>query len=118
MTFAKCTCYSDILQAKDYIARDYVKVPYLYTNLYKYGTGNENVEVWVHRGNGQIFGVYLRYFTCLHFYTKQDDYPASLFAAFVERNDPDVVMADDKYGEVIRPFMKPLFVVPGVCLQI
>lgn len=106
MSIIKCKTEEDIQQVKNYLGGDYLKVPYLYTNLYKYGTGNANVEVWTDFTDSQINGVYLRYFTCLHFYTKDSNYPHNSFLEFVEQNNPNVIMLEDTFGECIRPFLK------------
>jgi N-acetylglutamate synthase-like GNAT family acetyltransferase len=105
MPIIKCKTEEEIRQVKDYLGSDYLKVPYLYTNLYKYGIGNENVEVWAEIKDNQINGVYLRYFTCLHFYTKDVNYSQYSFLKFVEQNNPKVIMVEDTFGERIKPLL-------------
>lgn len=109
MSIIKCKTVEDIQQVNDYVGIDFIKVPYLYTNLYKYGVGNANVNVWFDQIDNQIKGVYLRYFTCLHFYTKDNDYPLRVFLEFVEQLNPEVIMVEDTFGKRIQPFLYSYF---------
>lgn len=106
MPIIKCKTENGLRKAKEYLNPDYIRVPYLYTNLYKYGIGNANVEMWIDIMNDQIQGIYLRYFTSLHFYTKDSNYSEYPFLKFVEQHNPEVIMIEDTFGERIRHFLK------------
>lgn len=106
MDIIKCKTAQHIQQVKDYIGSDYVKVPYLYTNLYKYGVGNANVDVWIDKVFDGINGVYLRYFTCLHFFTKDSNYSNNRFVEFVQNNNFDVIMLEDSFGEQVHSILQ------------
>lgn len=66
-------CKLDIEAIKKYIDDDVVIAPYIYNNIEQYGLDNENVDSWVEYENGIIIAVYLRYFSCVHIYTKDYD---------------------------------------------
>ncbi|MGI6757907.1 MAG: GNAT family N-acetyltransferase [Bacteroidaceae bacterium] len=106
MSITKCKNEEDLLRVKVYLGSDYLKVPYLYTNLYKYGTGNTNVEVWFDINEEQMRGIYLRYFNCLHFYTKETNYSQKSFLEFTGQINPEVIMTEAAFGGRIRPFTK------------
>ncbi len=99
MSIVKCKTEEDIRKVKKYIGSDYTKVPYLYTNLHSYGIGNTNIEVWYDDIEGKVNAVYLRYFTCLHFYTQDNDYPKKSFLKLVQCIKPQVIMLDDIFGK-------------------
>lgn len=105
MPIIKCYTEEEIRAVKDYLGSDYLKVPYLYTNLYKYGVGNDNVDVWVDIKSEQIKGVYLRYFTTLHFYTKANNYNKQEFLGFIRQLNPNVIMVEDNLGKEIHPML-------------
>lgn len=117
MAIKKCKTEEDIRQVEEYLGSDYLKVPYLYSNLYSYGIGNSNVEVWADIMCGQINGIYLRYFTCLHFYTKNSDYPEISFLQFVEQLNPEVIMLQETFGKVIQSFLELYLLSRGYIVQ-
>ncbi|MGB4205609.1 MAG: GNAT family N-acetyltransferase [Bacteroidales bacterium] len=106
MPIIKCYTEEEIRAVKDYLGSDYLKVPYLYTNLYKYGVGNDNVDVWIDKTSERINGVYLRYFTCLHFFTREDNYSKNSFIEFVKDNNFEVIMLEETFGEKIQSFLQ------------
>lgn len=58
----------------NYIGEDYYKCIYLYMNLFKYGCESENIEVYASCDDKeQINGVFLKYFDCLHVFSKNED---------------------------------------------
>lgn len=90
----------------DYIGESYSDVPYLYTNLVQYEVENKNsnVHVWLDiNGSTEatIQGVYLRYFNCLHFFTRLTDYPTQRLLHSIESTAPSVIMLDKYIGESI-----------------
>ena len=69
---------AEIDEIIDYIGDNFKAVPYLYVNVLKYGSGTDSVTTWIDRNeNGNMEGVYLLYYDCIHFYTNNMDiYPA------------------------------------------
>ena len=72
---------SEVKEILDYIGDDFKTVPYLYADVVKYGAGAPNVRTWIDRASDDsLRGVYLLYYDCLHFFTRDDDgYPMETF---------------------------------------
>ena len=88
----------------DYIGDDYKSIPYLYVNVIKYGRGNERVHTFIDQNDeGKIYGVYLVYYDCIHFYTKNiDDYAIETLVSFIYKTPHRVVMLQGKIGDKIK----------------
>ncbi len=67
-----------------YIGSDYPQCLYLYLDLKKYGFNSEMVQVFTQRREKTIESVLLRYYSCLHIYSKNADFDAEELAAFVQ----------------------------------
>lgn len=80
-----------------YIGEDYYKCIYLYMNLEKYGCENENVKVYVAANEkGETTGVFLKYFNCLHVFSKNEDVFASDIDQVVLLSNPRVMFLSDE----------------------
>lgn len=86
-----------------YIGASYKSTPYLYVNVIKYGLGTENVLTWIDRNvSGQIEGVYLLYYDCIHFYTNDvDNYPIESLLEFIHSTNHKVLMLQGAIGDRI-----------------
>ena len=83
----------------DYIGEDFKKVPYLYLDLEKYGLGNDNVETWYYNYNDDVKCIFLRYFNCLHIYTKNlNDNIENLIDNVINNLKPHTIITIDKVG--------------------
>ena len=99
----KIVSQNEIQTAVDYIGTDYKITPYMYVNLIKYGLGTDNVTSWLDLNEkGEIDGVYLLYYDCLHFYTKNvEEYPVERLLGFIKTTDHKVLMLQGAIGDRI-----------------
>lgn len=93
-----CQEKSQIQKAIDYIGQNYVKVPYCYLNLKRYGINNPNVKVWLDIKES-VQGVYLLYYDCLHFTTFEIDYPCEQIVGMIQATEPRTIMLQGGIGE-------------------
>ena len=87
-----------------------VEAPYLYINLKYYGVKNEFVRVFIDQEDQQIKGVYLLYFDCLHFFTKEKDYPQEKILDMIDTLSPQVIMLPGSVGENLKGLLKSKFI--------
>ena len=87
----------------DYIGDQYLKVPYFYSNLKRYGTESEHVSVWVDMEREELKGAYLLYYDCLHFFTREQDYPVSNILEMLNAAKPKVIVVMDEIGARLAP---------------
>ena len=100
---------SGISQIKDYIGKDFAKVPYLYSNLFSLKGANSNNELSISTliekmGGGKIGAVFLLYHTCLHFYTRQEVYNGQKLKEILSQNRVDVVMLPGNQKQLLAQF--------------
>ena len=101
----KCGTDEDVRRAVNYIGEDYMATPYLYADIIKYGTGTSNVIAWMDMDCDEIQGLYLLYFDCLHFYTKNpDNYNLEEIIKMRVKYDPKVIMVPGKMGDLIEDY--------------
>ena len=100
---SKISSQEEIKESIDYIGSEFKSTPYMYVNLIKYGLGTDNVFSWIDwNGNGDIDGVYLLYYDCLHFYTKNvDEYPIDRLLGFINTTEHRVLMLQGAIGDRI-----------------
>ena len=90
----------------EYVHPDMTKVPYLYANLCHYDGLNENIVAYADMDGDKINGIYLKYYDCLHFYTKDEDsYPRDVLMDMIEKYKTHIVMLQDKVGMSIKAEM-------------
>lgn len=65
-----------------YIGSDYPRCLYLYLNLLKYGTDSEVIQVYYQTNNDEITAVMLKYYSCLHLYSRSSAFDAEEIASF------------------------------------
>lgn len=86
-----------------YIGEDYKTAFYPYINLSHYGLKNPHVKVWADEKDGRLQGIYLQYYDCLHFFTKEHDaYPCRGFLDMLAAQAPRVIMAQQEFGQRIH----------------
>lgn len=86
-----------------YIGDQYLKVPYFYSNLKRYGTQSEHVSVWVDMDHEELKGTYLLYYDCLHFFTREQDYPENNILEMLNAAKPKVIVVMDEIGARLTP---------------
>lgn len=55
-----------------YIGADYSRCLYLYLNLNKYGLDSNQIEVYLQEKGGLMTAVLLKYYSCLHVYSREN----------------------------------------------
>jgi len=101
---SKLVSQTDIDNAVAYIGDDFKSTPYLYVNLIKYGLGTDNVHCFLDINDaGIIEGIYLLYYDCIHFYTKDvETYPVERLVEFINNNEHKVLMLQGPIGDRIE----------------
>ena len=64
-----------------YIGTDYSRCLYLYLNLQKYSLDSDIIEVYLQEEQ-EVTAVMLKYYTCLHVYSKNNDFDAAELGSF------------------------------------
>ena len=77
----KCT-RKDEERILSYIGKDYPSCLYLYLDLKKYGIESETVEVYLQLNGDGISSVLLKYYSCLHLFSRDDSFDADEAAGF------------------------------------
>lgn len=92
----------------DYIGDDYLKVPYLYLDLEKYGIGTENVKTWYSvNKNNEINCIFLLYFDCLHIYSRNYSKEIlDLIINEIKKNQPHTIITVDEIGKELSSIEK------------
>ena len=105
-------CFDPVWQGRilEYIGDQYLYVPFFYMNLKRYGTTNENVLVWADLENDQLCGAYLQYYDCLHFFTRECNYPVKKILDRIDAVKPRVVMVLGQIGDLLEPYLKDVYV--------
>ena len=70
----------------EYIGTDYPRCLYLYLDLKKYGFASDTVEVYIQRDGSFITAVLLKYYSCLHVYSKDNAFDADELSTFILKN--------------------------------
>ena len=102
----RVTRREEIDEIVKYIGSNYKATPYLYVNVIKYGLGTESVRTWIDRNEeGQIEGIYLVYYDCIHFYTNNiEGYPIELLVDFIRCTDHRVLMLQGGIGDRVDAY--------------
>ena len=78
---------SDKKRIISYIGNDYPSCLYLYLNLIKYGIGSDVIDVFIQQDGDLITAVMLKYYSCLHVFSRGDCFDAyELSAFFIDNN--------------------------------
>ena len=67
-----------------YIGSDYSHCLYLFLNVQKYSLDSGVIEVYCQETDNRITAVMLRYYSCLHVYSKNNDFDAEEMGLFFE----------------------------------
>lgn len=86
-----------INQLLSYVYEDRRTVPYMYINLRTYKLDDPNIKIIYNSTN--TGGGYLKYYDCLHFYTKRPfDYTIDEILEVIEVENPRVIMLQAEIG--------------------
>jgi len=94
----KCTTVDEkwILQ---YIGNDYPSCLYLYLDLLKYGFESDSIDVYVQIERNTIQALLLKYYSCLHVFSKENNFNAVELGAFFIENGFTMLYCTAKTAE-------------------
>lgn len=69
-----------------YIGEGYPHCLYLYLNLQKYGIDSDIIEVYIQEEGNIISAVMLKYYSCLHVYSRENNFNANELGLFFASN--------------------------------
>lgn len=69
-----------------YIGADYPRCLYLYLNLKKYGLDSDFIDMFILFSESEIKAVLLKYYSCLHVYSSDNQFDAEELACFFIEN--------------------------------
>lgn len=88
-----------------YIALDYSSCLYLYLNLIKYGIESNTVDVFIQHEDDDISAVLLKYYSCLHVYSKGNSFDAGELADFFSSNEFTMLYCTKQTADKIYAFL-------------
>ncbi len=77
----------------NYIGCDYRNCVYLYANLAKYGLRNKNMSMWTVEKSGSVLAIMQKYFSCMHLYSKGDDWLSDELLNLITQEAPRTIFA-------------------------
>ncbi len=102
------SCNKEIEKIIEYIGSDFKATPYLYVNVIKYGLGTNDVFAWIDQNeDGYVEGIYLLYYDCIHFYTKNTmGYKVEKLIDFIKKTHHKVIMLQGNIGDRVDTYLK------------
>lgn len=92
-----------------YIGSDYPSCLYLYLDLIKYGADSEKIDLFVQKEGKNVTCAMLKYYSCLHLYSKDNLFNANEIAKFVEQGSFTMLYCTKQIAEkVFASFSLPL----------
>lgn len=85
----------------DYIGGEFYKCLYLYMNLHRYGADSETIDVYLQKEKDKIRAVYLFYYSCVHVYSRQNDFSLDEFNAFTAQKEYTMIYCEKNTAEYI-----------------
>lgn len=82
---SKCV-NADEKQILEYIGNDYPCCLYLYLDLLKYGIESDSISVYIQIHGGDIKALLLKYYSCLHVFSRDNNFHAEELANFFISN--------------------------------
>ncbi|MBR0208107.1 MAG: GNAT family N-acetyltransferase [Oscillospiraceae bacterium] len=65
-----------------YIGSDYPRCLYLYLDIKRYGIGSDSIDVFLQQKGDTVSAVLLKYYSCLHVFSRDDSFDAAELADF------------------------------------
>ncbi len=84
-----------------YIGDNYPSCLYLYLNLKKYGIESEKITVYIQEKNNCITSVLLKYYSCIHVFSTQNDFDAEELGHFIETGKFSMVYCTTKTADIV-----------------
>ena len=94
---------SDVEKLISYIDKDYSKCLYLYLNLKKYGLDSDIIDAFIQYKDDEISSVMLKYYSCMHIYSKNNDFDADEISDFLLGKKLTMLYCPASTAEKIMP---------------
>ena len=88
-------------QILDYIGDQYKRCLYLFMDLKKYGIGSQVIQVYVIEKKEVIQAILLKYYTCLHVFSRKIDFDINEFNEFYSHGTFTMIYCDKRTAEYI-----------------
>ena len=85
-----------------YIGNDYTSCLYLYLNLKKYGFESDIIDVFIQEENNNISSILLKYYSCLHVYSKENGFDCKEIGDFFQKNGFTILYATKETTRLIH----------------
>lgn len=85
----------------EYIGTEYSHCLYLCLNLNKYGLDSNNIEVYSMEEGDSITAVMLKYYSCLHIYSRDNTFDAIELATFFVRQGYTMIYCSSETARII-----------------
>lgn len=86
---------------ESYIGKEYYKCLYLYMNLQRYGIGSQVIDVYMDKRENEIKAVYLFYFSCVHVYSKDNDFSVLELKELIKDHPIKMIYCEKSTAEYI-----------------
>ena len=84
-----------------YIGKDYFSCLYLYLNIKKYGFNSNKIDIYIQEKNNNISCVLLKYYSCLHIFSKNNDFELIELNSFIEHNSFSMIYCSAATADII-----------------
>lgn len=84
-----------------YIGENYSHCLYLYMNLKRYGVESDLIDVYFHVNDDEIKAVYLKYYSCIHVYSQDNDFSMEEFFSWSRNLSFSMIYCERKCAEHI-----------------
>lgn len=85
-----------------YIGEDYCRCIYLYLDLKKYGTTDENINSWIQYKENNICCIILKYYDGMHLYSKKGDFLEYEIENLINNTKPTMICGETKIIEKLK----------------
>lgn len=84
-----------------YIALDYSHCLYLYLNLKKYDLNSDFIGAYIQEKGNSVTAVMLKYYSCLHVYSRDDNFDAVELVRFFLDSDSTMIYCASKTAHIL-----------------
>ena len=88
-----------------YIGLDYPRCLYLYLDLKKYGFESETTKIYIQYDNGLITAVLLKYYSCLHVFSKDNSFNPNELASFIREHRFTIIYCPANTAEIVYSYL-------------
>lgn len=86
----------DVSTVLQYMGTKYYEALYLYLDIKRYGTNDENVKSWIQRDGNDITSVILQYHNGMHIFSRNNDFCAEEISELIQAETPTNICGSKK----------------------